>query len=682
MASNRISDVPHNLEAEQAALGSTLLDRDAIARVAALIRPEDFYRDAHRRIYEAITDLFERGEPVDLVIVTDRLRDKGQLDDVGGASYVTSLLDSVPTAANVEYYARIVLEKSCLRQEISAHASAEHRLRTGENPERVASDVRAALEKIATRRARGNRISAAVGDVDLASLLSRIVTFLTRFVAFASPHQPVAGALWIAMTHVIDAFEVVGYLAITSAEKRSAKTRLLELLELLVANPWRIIRPSEAVTFRKLAADRPTLLIDEVDAIFRDKSATYEGIRALLNAGYRRGAKVPRVVGEGKAMDVKNFEVFGPKALAGIGDLPDTVADRSIPIRLARRAPHERVQPFRLRTVLPDALPLREEIAQWAAHAIPLLTDARPQLPGALNDRQSEIWEPLLSLADLAGGGWPRAARAAAVALHGDSFAQEETLGEVLLKAIYEVFEETGEDRLTTSEILHRLVERDDGPWAEWWGRQVTAGDGKGPGHRLARLLRPFAISPRKVRVTEGTLQGYYRAAFADTFARYLPSLDAKNGTTEQPAPDAAEMRSEEVSSKSETERVLPAPDAACSVVPFSSALVEGGDDLVTPEDLARAGGRGQFILRVGEGRAWRPYHFAGLNAGDKLAWLTFVRDSPPEELERTVEAMRSDPQLNGQLHDGADLIRRAVEIFDAEIVAVRDLPAGEEVGS
>jgi replicative DNA helicase len=117
---------PQNLDAEQGVLGSMLLDRDAIARVVELIRAEDFYRDAHRRIYEAITDLFERGEPVDLITVTDRLRDKGQLDDVGGAAYVTSLLNAVPTAANVEYYARIVLQKSMLRQLISAGTQIAH----------------------------------------------------------------------------------------------------------------------------------------------------------------------------------------------------------------------------------------------------------------------------------------------------------------------------------------------------------------------------------------------------------------------------------------------------------------------------------------------------------------------------------------------------------------------------
>ena len=111
---------PQNLEAEQSVLGSMLLERDAIARAVEILRPEDFYREAHRRIFETIAELFERGEPADLITVTDRLRARGLLDDVGGVAYVTSLLHAVPTAANVEYYARIVVQKSMLRQMIHA----------------------------------------------------------------------------------------------------------------------------------------------------------------------------------------------------------------------------------------------------------------------------------------------------------------------------------------------------------------------------------------------------------------------------------------------------------------------------------------------------------------------------------------------------------------------------------
>jgi len=111
---------PQSVEAEQGVLGSMLLDRDAIARVVEMLRGDDFYREAHRRIFDTMVELFERGEPVDLITVTDRLKARGQLDDVGGAAYVTALLDAVPTAANVEYYARLVLQKSLLRQMIAA----------------------------------------------------------------------------------------------------------------------------------------------------------------------------------------------------------------------------------------------------------------------------------------------------------------------------------------------------------------------------------------------------------------------------------------------------------------------------------------------------------------------------------------------------------------------------------
>jgi replicative DNA helicase len=111
---------PQNLEAEQGVLGSMLLDRDAIARVVEAVRAEDFYRDAHRVIFAAMVDLFERGEPVDLITITNRLASMGKIEDVGGATYLASLPNVVPTAANVDYYAGIVLEKSMLRALINA----------------------------------------------------------------------------------------------------------------------------------------------------------------------------------------------------------------------------------------------------------------------------------------------------------------------------------------------------------------------------------------------------------------------------------------------------------------------------------------------------------------------------------------------------------------------------------
>ncbi len=110
---------PQNLDAEQSTLGSMLLEKDAIYKGAELLRPEDFYREAHRIIFEVVVYLANKGEPVDIITVSEELKQRGLLDKVGGPAYLTQLANFVPTAANVEYYANIVAEKSLLRSIIS-----------------------------------------------------------------------------------------------------------------------------------------------------------------------------------------------------------------------------------------------------------------------------------------------------------------------------------------------------------------------------------------------------------------------------------------------------------------------------------------------------------------------------------------------------------------------------------
>ncbi len=107
---------PQNLEAEQSVLGGILIENEAINRVMEILDPDDFYRDGHRKIFNALINLSERDEPADLITLTNELRKIDQLDSIGGASYIASLIDSVPTAANIEYYAKIVKEKSILRK--------------------------------------------------------------------------------------------------------------------------------------------------------------------------------------------------------------------------------------------------------------------------------------------------------------------------------------------------------------------------------------------------------------------------------------------------------------------------------------------------------------------------------------------------------------------------------------
>jgi hypothetical protein len=341
----------------------------------------------------------------------------------------------------------------------------------------------------------------ATSPCDLASLLDAVRASVRDYVVM-SDVQADAVTLWLAHTHALDAFETTPFLGITSPEKRCGKSRLLDVLELFAARPWRTIMPSEAVVFRKLDNEQPTLLLDEVDAIFSAKNGSNtEPLRALLNAGNRRGTAVPRCVGP--TQTVTDFQVFSAKALAGIGSLPDTIADRSVPIRLARKRPDEQTQRFRVREARERAGHLHLALASWAQDAIPALAEARPRIPTSLDDRAEEAWEPLLAIAELADERWAASARTAAQKLSGATGRDEEALGVRLLADIHNVFTETGTGRLTSATLATLLADLEESPWGDLWGKSLDA-------RGLARRLRPFetgrersaSTTPRRRRAT------------------------------------------------------------------------------------------------------------------------------------------------------------------------------------
>jgi hypothetical protein len=377
--------------------------------------------------------------------------------------------------------------------------------------------------------------------IDVVGLLYAVEGMLRRYIAFADDAQATACALWVLHTYVIEAAEVTPYLHISSPMKRSGKSKLLDVLQELVAQPWRCVEPSTSALFRKVEAQRPTLLLDEVDAVFQGKPTPQtEGLRGVLNAGFERSGVVPRCGGK-TYEEVRDFSAFCAKALAGIGSLPGTIADRAIPIRLKRKHSGEPVEKFRRRQVRGEAAPVRDALARWAPTAISALRDATPNVPDALDDRAQDMWEPLLAIADLAGGRWPEAARAAADALH----AGRDEGGGVdvaLLAAIRAVFDDTGAGRMLTPDLLRALVDRETEPWGGWWGRDVDAVlDGetpRRPAMELARHLKPFEVQPTTIRTHRGRGKGYLRADFEDAFCRYIPQIKPRgrdNVTTFEP---------------------------------------------------------------------------------------------------------------------------------------------------
>jgi hypothetical protein len=362
---------------------------------------------------------------------------------------------------------------------------------------------------------------------DAAELVKEIARLLRRFVVM-SPAQRVVVALWVLHTHVIEAADTTPYLGITSAEKRCGKSRLLEVLAQLIPNPVNAANISEAALFRvtsgAYADGRATLLIDETDAIFkggRDK----DDLRGLINAGYRRGMPAWRCVGDGSRQRVESFEVFAAKALAGIRELPETIADRSIQIRLERRTRDEHVERGRYLLIAIPAKPIKSACGAWAETALESLRESRPDLPEELDDRMQDGVEPLLAIADLIGGDWPTTARAAVVELCAGKPDEDPSWGVQLLADIRRAFGD--DDRLGTEELIDRLKADSEAPWGTW-GHDGT---GLNP-RRLATLLKPYGIKSKTVRLDDDTtLKGYKREEFNNAFARYLSSSGAPSVT-------------------------------------------------------------------------------------------------------------------------------------------------------
>jgi hypothetical protein len=366
-----------------------------------------------------------------------------------------------------------------------------------------------------------------------ADLLDEVRDFLARFVAFPSQGALHAAALWVVVTHLAQHFHITPRLALLSPEPGSGKTRALEVLALLVARSFFSFSASAAAIFRTLALESRTLLFDEVDAVFtkKGKDDGNEDLRALLNVGYRRGATIPRCVGP--KHDVVMFDVFAPAALAGLGDLPDTLMTRSVIIRMRPRGRGEHIEQFRIRMHEAEGHALRDRLEAWAESVGPEVGEAWPELPPGVVDRAAELWEPLIAAADAAGGHWPDTARSACVELLKVASDREVSLGVRLLADLREVFGDR--DAMSTADILKRLNELDEAPWGDLYGKPMQP-------RTLARMLKRYSVTSTDVKVDNQTRKGYRREELWDAWTRYLAPVPAE-GQLGQPGDDGTADR-------------------------------------------------------------------------------------------------------------------------------------------
>jgi hypothetical protein len=254
---------------------------------------------------------------------------------------------------------------------------------------------------------------------------------------------------------------------------------------------------------------------------------TKEEVRGRGSSPLHAPAEVRRSF-SGRTTQLATFSCWCPKAMAAIGRLPDTLADRCIVIRMERKTAREQCE----RSKDLDPSNIRRQCARFVVDHQHAIAVARPDIPPSLNDRAADIWEPLLALADLAGSHWPELARQAAIGL--SASAQDHNPIGALLLDIFVLFSIAEVDRIFTRTLLDDLNKRfTDRPWMDMTnGKPVTE-------MWLAQKLRPYGIQPRTLRQGEVRAKGYFKADFTEAFRRYIPSSEIEALKTEANAATA-----------------------------------------------------------------------------------------------------------------------------------------------
>ncbi|MBI4240257.1 MAG: DUF3631 domain-containing protein [Candidatus Rokubacteria bacterium] len=353
--------------------------------------------------------------------------------------------------------------------------------------------------------------------VDGALLANAILMGITRYVVLPKGGA-VALVLWVLHAHAQDASDVSPKLCLRSATKRSGKTQTMTVLSHLVPRPYPSSNITAASLFRIVEKYRPTLLIDEADSFLRDN----EDLRGILNSGHtRRFAFVVRCVGDDN--EPRQFSTWCPQALALIGNLADTLEDRSIVLTLRRKGPGEQVERLREDRIGAEMEPLCRQAFRWAKDNLDALRRADPDVPPGLNDRAADNWRPLIAIADLCGDSWGDEARWAAGVLSEAVDEGEASPRVQVLADLRDLFRERGADRLGSEVIVKALAEMEDRPWGEWRrGHPLTA-------HQLARLLRPFDIRPCQIWADGTNTRGYMAEDLRESFDRYLLPSEGPN---------------------------------------------------------------------------------------------------------------------------------------------------------
>jgi hypothetical protein len=365
--------------------------------------------------------------------------------------------------------------------------------------------------------------------------LDRIDHFIRRFLILPNESDYTIVSLWIAHTYFTHKIKTTPRLAIISPEYGCGKSRVLEVLESLTFKGEKLDHHTRSYLMRTVDLIReefgrpPTLLIDEIDSVFRAKNEEGEATRAFANTGYRATGFYGITEGDSKKTPTK-FRTFAPMALAGKGEvLPESVMTRAVIIRLQRRMGNEFIEDFLTDYVAFEAEELREELLGWSDYCAQDISVLNPELP--VRDRDREVWLPLFLVAHLADSEWIKRAELALANI--EEAKSDNTLPRErqLLSDIWKIFQGQEKDKIRSSVIILELIGMADSEWETYnFGKPINE-------RALAKKLRTYGIKPAQIRFENGVgAKGYHRSEIESAVRRYLdPSIPATSETTETP---------------------------------------------------------------------------------------------------------------------------------------------------
>ena len=322
-----------------------------------------------------------------------------------------------------------------------------------------------------------------VAGTELASTISDIFQAHVK----AGEHDYTIATLWTLLTYCYDEFDILSKLLINSPQKRCGKSTLLELLEAVVYKGILASGISAASIYRAVALHKPCLLLDEAETYMKQD----ENIRGIVNAGHKkRLANIYRC--DGDDSEPKKFSLWSPMAIAGIGKQAATIMDRSIVINMRRKLPGESVRKMPKRFYEKHRI-LRMQLLRWAEDHHEAIQGANPVLPPSNNDRMTNNWEPLFSIAEVIGDEWPDKVTEAFKAASAQDV--DEDVAIMMLADLREILNESDTGRMHSTDIVTELIKKEGRPWPEWKnGFSITP-------TALSYLLKPFDVRPRQLKI-------------------------------------------------------------------------------------------------------------------------------------------------------------------------------------